>query len=489
MDNSALADANLAKLQTLLPTLSSDQLAAYKLAEKGNNIFITGSAGNGKSYLLECIRLNKSATKVIALTATTGKAAYNIGGYTIHSFAGIGKGEGTKEELLKRVKGNQKAVAHWINTEILVIDEISMMSYELLENTEYIAGQIRERSDEFFGGIQLIVCGDFFQLPPVTNDFKEMKHPKYAFKSKLWNQIFKPNHNIIELTLNYRQEGSRSFMRILNRIRYGILRDRDLNIFAQTSIGKIDVKGNLLPTPDGIEPTLLFCQNKGVDEYNEMRLSALPGAKTTFFSKDWSRDDAAAKKMEACTMPERIQLAVGAQVVLLANLNVAENLFNGSRGVVESIDIMLDPTLGIETPTPLVRFIGAKKAIPIYRYCTEGRETRVAKNAIAEVIWTRSAIPLRLAWAMTIHKSQGQTLDLVAIRIAQAFAPGQAYVALSRSRSLESLIVLDIHASKIMADPLVVEYYRSFSRCIVEEEEGEDEEDCDEDEEMEEVEA
>jgi ATP-dependent DNA helicase PIF1 len=487
MSNASLAASNKARLHALLPSLSSAQMAAFKLVESGRNVFLTGPAGTGKSYLLECIRLDKAASKAIALTATTGQAASRIGGTTIHSFAGLGKGDGTKEELLGRVRGNAKALQRWKDTDILVIDEISMMSCELFDKAEYIAGQIRGKSDVFFGGIQVIVCGDFFQLPPV-NDYKDRnKPPKYAFKSEVWKSMFVPNDNIIELTLNFRQEGNHELMRILNRIRYGIIRDRDLGVFAQTAIGKIDAKGNLLPTKDGIEPTLLFCQNKGVDEYNEMRLSALPGAKTTFFSKDWTVDDAAAKKMDAaCSLPDRIQLAVGAQVVLLANLNVSENLFNGSRGVVEAIEMRLDPTLGVETPTPMVRFIDAKEAIPIYRYTVEGRETRVAKGAVAEPIWTRAAVPLRLAWAMTIHKCQGQTLDLVAIRIAQAFAPGQAYVALSRSRSIASLIVLDIHPSKIMADPLVVDYYRSFSKAVVEEDDDDGEECGENDEEMEE---
>lgn len=434
-------------------SLNADQEAALALVKEGKNIFLTGPAGAGKSTLIQAIvTWAAQERKRVDVTALTGCAALLLGqkAKTLHSWAGIGLAKGTVESLVATVQKMAYAKRRWKSAKILVIDEISMMTPDLFEKLDALGKALRNNTQPW-GGIQLVLCGDFFQLPPVSKGWDAKG--RFAFDTPAWAAAqLQP-----VLLSKIERQTDAAFQTLLNEARIGTLSDTSIAILKSR-------KG--LPWKDlTIKPTLLFSRNADVDAINEANLAALGKplrvyeARTRVDKKDEEGIEyediptgellgTLVTKMDTdssyCT---RLELCEGCQVMLLYNKDIEGGLVNGSRGVV----------IGFrkEDGAPIVQFLRGE---PV---CIEAHEWK--NNDVPAL--KRLRIPLRVAYAVTIHKSQGATLDCALVDIGSStFECGQAYVALSRVRSLESLYIHNLDVSKIRADPHVVEFYESLSK-------------------------
>lgn len=385
--------------------------------------------GTGKSFLLKRI-ISELPPDVTTATASTGVAACHIGGITLHQFAGIGLGTATIERSYQMASRSSSATA-WRKTKYLIIDEISMVDGDYFDKIEAVARHLR-KNDKPFGGIQLILCGDFFQLPPVqSNDNKK----KFCFQSKAWETCVHFNY---ELKTVHRQK-DRKFVEILNSIRIGRVTDDIIQILKSTSSQKVEKSGVLA--------TRLCSHVKEANDINETQLYNLEGITKVYTAQD-SDESMSHILDQQLPVPGKLTLKIGAQVMLLKNINITNGLVNGARGVVIKFD----------DDIPVVKFLTGE----IY---TAKNEKWTIKNASGSIIY-RKQIPLKLAWAFSIHKSQGLTLDCVEMSLAKVFDAGQAYVALSRAQSLESLRVLDFSSQQVWANSSVLQFYQNFRKKI-----------------------
>lgn len=536
------------KVKIIVPVrLSKEQEDVLRLAEAGHNIFYTGSAGSGKSVLLrELIKIlkKKYGDDQVAVTASTGLAACNIGGVTVHSFAGVGLGNGEVTKLYRKVRRSRKHMKRWESVSALVIDEISMLDGELLDKMDFIAQKIRKNRKPF-GDIQLIFCGDFFQLPPVSKD--NNNPTKFAFESSLWKEGIDMT---ILLTKVFRQQGDTKFIEMLNKMRLG-------QIDAET---EREFKKLNRPLPqDEIIPAELYSTRSEVERANYSRLSRLPGKAHIFHAIDGGAledRELREKLLQNFLAPKELQLKIGAQVMMIKNIDAT--LVNGSLGkVIDFIDpetymfyetIIRNPDLPAESLTKLkdnpellketwaaycededndtpvrqktikdafckndpeesVAQLGesifdflkdqstddsetrenlerkrellrqvhesskAKRKLPLVRFKTSDLSTRTIlvepeswaiEDDNEKSLVSRVQLPLMLAWSLSIHKSQGQTLPKVKVDLRRVFEKGQAYVALSRAVSREGLQVLNFDKSRIKAHQKVVDFYSTL---------------------------
>ncbi|XP_076122874.1 ATP-dependent DNA helicase PIF1 [Alosa pseudoharengus] len=410
--------------------LSKEQLAVLNAVLSGKNVFFTGSAGTGKSFLLKRI-IGSLPPKSTYATASTGVAACHIGGTTLHNFAGIGSGSGSLESCLELAQ-RPGVVQNWLSCRHLIIDEISMVDAQFFDKLEAIARSIR-RSTEPFGGIQLIVCGDFFQLPPVG---KGKDKPQFCFQARSWKKCIQLNMELKEV----RRQTDQAFISLLQAVRVGRV---------TTEItSKLIMSANHNIERDGILATRLCTHKDDVELTNENKLQQLPGTLHQFEAVD--SNPKMLRTLDAQSqIGNLLQLKVGAQVMLTKNLDVQRGLVNGARGVV------LDFQPGNQG-LPRVHFLcGVTEVIR--------RERWVLKASGGQFI-SRLQLPLKLAWAISIHKSQGMTLDCVEISLARVFESGQAYVALSRARSLEGLRVLDFNPHVVKANQDVLAFYNKMRK-------------------------
>lgn len=434
---------------TNLDVLNEEQRRAYRLIQEGKSIFLTGPGGTGKSFLIKIIydTMPNVVGKHVAVTALTGCAALLIGRFakTLHSWAGIGLGRESASVLANFIRRSGKTLRRWLGTDILIIDEISMMTPELLEKLDEVAKLIR-RNNAPMGGLQIVFVGDFYQLPPVNKE-KEQE-TKFVFESPVWSQIVQET---VCLNQILRQEDP-VFHTILDEARRGNLSENSLAIL-RSRIGH--------PWQElKIRPTLLFTRRAEVDNVNERNLKALGTdrrcfkAETVFApidgTKGLTKDSPEVKRIvekmdkDGPYMGELL-LAAGAQVMLLTNMDFDAGLVNGSRGVVTGFEA---------NGTPLVQFMRGDP-IPVPATSWESPDM--------EGVF-RKQIPLKLAYAITIHKAQGATLDCALIDIGTStFECGQAYVALSRVKNLESLYVWDVEPTAFRAHPKVLNFYRHLS--------------------------
>ncbi|KAL1916748.1 uncharacterized protein VTP21DRAFT_5452 [Calcarisporiella thermophila] len=435
--------------------LSEEQEGVLKAVINGESVFFTGSAGTGKSVLLRAIVKNlkskyRNRPEAVAVTASTGMAACNIGGCTVHSFAGIGLGNGTIDQIISRVIKNRKSAERWRALEVLIIDEISMLSADLFDKLEGVARAVR-RSNKPFGGIQLVITGDFYQLPPISDNGKEVK---FTFEARTWKDCIQRTMHLQNI---FRQRDN-EFVKMLNDIREGRLSETTLRKFRELSRPLKHANGD-------IECAQLYARRDQVDKANSERLASLSGQLHIFQAED-SGD--VAKLESGCMAPKMLQLKLHAQVMLLKNLD--NTLVNGSLGIVvgfvgegeyrylagqlsESNRKNQDTSIqDVNKPYPIVKFANGREIMVL-------PEEWKLELPGGEVIAQRIQIPLLLAWSMSIHKSQGQTLDLVKVDLGGVFEKGQAYVALSRATSLDGLQVLNFNPQHVMAHPVVVKYY------------------------------
>ena len=417
-------------------SLTDEQRRAAERVLRGDSVFITGSAGTGKSHVLKyIIQTLQSAHAVgeVGITAPTGVAAVNVGGQTVHSFAGIGLGKGRRETLIQKVLRSKKAVERWCEVKVLIIDEVSMLDKDLFDTLDVVARRVRGVLDKPFGGIQLVAVGDFFQLPPVVGGADK----SFCFQAAAWKQMAldqEPNKIFLHQVVRQRDAG---FIDILNNVRVGRVTDETVRVLEQHLVTR-----KPLPT-DGIVPTRLYCHNRDVDQMNQDRLNALEGELVKFEARDYLRIEPEGGRATAMkymkdnvdkTVPEVISLKVGAQVMLLRNRaalsgSSSTTLVNGSRGIVVRF---IESSDGDGSRIPVVRFDNGQ-TVPVAPVET------LQGGPSGDGMLARSQLPLKLAWAVTVHKSQGSTLTRAILEIASAFDYGQAYVALSRVSSLDGL--------------------------------------------------
>ncbi len=429
-----------------MPLTEEQQYALDRLCE-GKNVFLTGPGGTGKSYFIEQVRRQLGSDgKKIGVTALTGCAAILLGhgSKTLHSWAGIGLGKGTVGEIIKGIRSNRRAAINWLTTNILIIDEISMMPADLFDKLNEVAKVIRKSSAPF-GGLQVLLVGDFYQLPPIADGPVEAK---FAFEGAAWSSVV---HETVVLNQIHRQ-AEETFRDMLGRVRVGAASEADVTLLRS----RLGLDWQSLE----IRPTLLFSRRAMVDKINAVNLGKLEGeimtwkAKTLFVGTAGSPKASTEELERAVTTFDRdgpydetLQLKLRSQVMLTVNLNLDHGLVNGSRGVIVGFD-----TRGAE-PLPVVLFKNGLKE-------TVGRHSWYLDD-FQQVV--RSQIPLRLAWAGTIHKAQGATLDCALVDIGRStFEYGQAYVALSRVKSLDSLYVYEFAEDAIRAHPRVKEFYAAI---------------------------
>jgi ATP-dependent DNA helicase PIF1 len=440
--------------------LSREQHIAFDKYIQGQNIFITGPGGCGKSELIR--HIYKHATnseKNIQVTALTGCAAIllNCNAKTIHSWSGIGIANKSDEYILKKVKSNKFAKKMWKTTDILIIDEISMLSLKIFDTLNTI-GKIIRGNNRPFGGIQLIFSGDFFQLPPV-GDKDNIDTARFCFESEEWSTVF-PSSSQINMSKIFRQTDN-TYADILNQIRKGEIKQKTCSIL-QTCVNR--------PIPDNLisEPTKLFPIRSTVDAINRTKLALLSGLETVYSVKcltDLEISDKNGRKRAAFSKEEiqyelqylsnnlmcdiDIKLKIGAQVMCIVNIQDDPDkpirLCNGSQGIVTGFCKM--------TNCPIVKFNNGIEEVMLRHVWTSEKIPGIGI----------SQVPIILAWALTIHKSQGSTLDMGEIDVGNnIFECGQTYVALSRVKSLEGLYLTSFNVNKIRINKKVKEFYEQL---------------------------
>lgn len=424
--------------------LNDEQRCVLDAVLQGRNVFFTGNAGTGKTFLLKQIvealqeKHGEAFNDLVAVTATTGIAATHIfGGITLNAALGVGAPNTYRDFRTMHRPQNRLRIRRW---RTLIIDECSMLSAEFFQEMEASLCEVRD-STLPAGGLQLVIAGDFFQLPPVTKSTTPgtpadaFLNFGYTFQAPAWRRC-RLQHVLLKHV--YRQQDA-EFLSLLNAVRDG-------GSAARHAVRRlVELCNRPIDTSGGIKPTQVFSRNKDVDDMNTQALAKLTGTKVAFGSKDdiviephlrapgseRALGDALLKLRRSeffrdCQASNSLRLCAGAQVMLLKNMDLNAGLVNGSRGVVVRFSA---------SGAPIVRFaVGAEVEVPAVKFSS-------AVAGMGECI--RVQVPLKLAWAITVHKSQGMTLDLVRISLRSIFAVGQAYVALSRARSLAGLEIID----------------------------------------------
>lgn len=404
------------------------QNEALDILKLGHNVFLTGPAGSGKTYVLnQYIAYLKNNKIPVGITASTGIAATHIGGTTIHSWSGIGiKDEITDKDLSDLVK-RQYLRRRFLQTKVLIIDEISMLHSHRLDMVDKVLKKIRGNSLPF-GGMQVVFCGDFFQLPPVA---KKDENADFVVKSTIWQNM--PLH-ICYLDEQYRQD-DRSFLRVLNAIRNSEVNEDTIESLSERL--QKDVEGFA-------KPTRLFTHNMDVDKINEEQLAKLSGEEHEYYMATRGNPRIIETLQNSCLAPQKLILKKGAHVMFVKN-NYEEKYVNGTLGEVIDFD---------SEDRPIVRTFDGDE-ITVKTMSWEVKEEEIELASIAQV-------PLRLAWAITIHKSQGMSLDAAEVDLSRSFLPGMGYVALSRVRNLKGLKLLGINNMALVVHPEVSELDREF---------------------------
>lgn len=378
----------------------------------GANVFLTGAPGAGKTYVLnEFVQRAQRAGKRVAVTASTGIAASHLGGTTIHSWSGLGILDMLTSDDLRKLGGSTKLLKRYNATDVLVIDEISMLHGARLDMVNELAKRLRD-SDAPFGGMQVILVGDLFQLPPVSRGTSEFD---FAHLSNAWAEL---QPQICYLTEQHRQADNDRLLQLLEAMR----RDDMVHEHAMVLSERTQEK----PSED-VVLTRLYSHNVDVEAINKRHLDALPGSSKFYEMHSKGGKSKIEQLSKGLLAPEVLELKLDAEVMFVAN-NFAEGFVNGSRGRV----------VGFDGNTPVVQLQNGREIFVEEHSWSLSEDGKVR----AEV----SQLPLRLAWAITIHKSQGMSLDAAEIDLSRAFTPGMGYVALSRVRSLSGLYLIGINA-------------------------------------------
>ena len=459
-----LEDIELEPIQ-INDELSKTQEKAFELFKKGKSLLILGPGGTGKSLLIKKMeeyindRPDLDSFINIHVCATTGVAAYNIGGMTINSFMGIGTGEKDVNYLISKIIRNKNLVDRLLKTDILVIDEISMMSASLFEKINQIFKHFK-KSRLFFGGVQVVLTGDLAQLCPVFNQNKFITHDnvqdtRLIVESELFKKTFKKNKNIILLKENFRQQNDLLFMNLLLRIRENKHTPEDIILLKNKCTQYLSEFKTF--KKKGITPIHLVSSNKKaqiINEYNLKQLSeptytSTVKYKTSFITSD-NKDTIELLKKELETQLNQkglteLQLKKNTRVMLIKNLDVQTGLINGAIGTVVDFTFAKNPIILFDN--------GIKQTIEKHDW-----ELEMNHNSV-----TATQFPLILAYAITLHKSQSLTLTNAILDLEDAFAAGMVYVGLSRLKSLDGLLLKSFNPSKIIINETIIDYLNSIS--------------------------
>jgi len=417
------------------------QTEALKILKSGVNVFLTGEPGSGKTYVINqyVAYLNSHKIKP-AVTASTGIAATHIGGMTIHSWSGIGIKNKLNSRELNSIATNDYVKKRVAGAKVLIIDEVSMLPPSTLQMIDMICREVK-KSSQPFGGLQLILVGDFFQLPPVVKrNFDEFSQEnlfdeepaRFAYDSPVWEES---EFTTCYITEQHRQDDS-ALVSILSKIRS--------NSFDDISLESIkERKTNPLEVPDSIPK--LYSHNMDVDAMNDRMLAKIPGEVQHFPMITKGHEALVSVMKKGCLSPDRLFLKIGASVMFTKN-NAKEGFANGTLGVVESFSE--------KTEMPIVKTRDGRKIEVAYAEWVVEEEGKIKGRL--------SQIPLRLAWAITVHKSQGISLDEAVIDLSRVFEFGQGYVAISRVKRLSGVYLLGWNEIAFQVDPEVLKQDKEF---------------------------
>ena len=416
---------------------NEDIIRVLYLIKQHKNIFITGHAGTGKSYILS--KLKEKIPKLV-ITSTTGIAAVNVKGQTLHSWSGVGICNTTIEKTVEKILSKSSLKNQIQKCKILAIDEISMLDIKTFEYVDAVLKRVRE-CNEPFGGIQVIFIGDFFQLPPVEKN----ENQKYCFESNIWKDL---DLYTILLTKNYRQN-EENLITALSNMRTNSLTQEDIRLLKTRECQENDNTQNVLH---------IFATNFEADNYNSIKFKKVNSKEYKLYAIDGVyrgeklvekpsniREENILKRIDVvCSAEKSISLKIGVRVMLLINLDFEKGLINGSCGEVKDIN----------EDYILVNF-------------DNGQTAKITKHDFEfynneKLIALRRQFPLRLAYGITIHKSQGMSLDKLVVDCSRIFEKGQAYVALSRIKTLDGLYLYNFSPAKVMVDDTVVYFYKNL---------------------------
>ena len=402
------------------------QAQALEILKTGKNVFVTGPAGSGKTHLINTyIKYLREHEIDIGITASTGIAATHMGGMTIHSWAGIGIAASMTKSDLEALAEKSYLSKRFARVKVLIIDEVSMLHHFRFDLVNKVVRAMKGNSKPF-GGVQIVLCGDFFQLPPVSRQGEPAT--QFIYTSDSWKES---NFTICYLSEQFRQKDD-TVLSILNEIRRGDVSEGSRDLLQSRFNKKTELE---------VEPTRLFTHNADVDTLNSKELAKLKSdEETDYYMDSFGRDILAATLKKSCLAPEVLRLKVGARVMCVKN-NFEEGYVNGTLGIVISCKENQDPIIR----TALGKTIRLEKAS--WKIEEDGKVKAEIKQ-----------YPLRLAWAITVHKSQGMSLDAIEVDLSKAFEPGMGYVALSRVRTLEGLSILGMNEAALGVHNEVLEF-------------------------------
>lgn len=418
------------------------QREALEILKTGRNVFLTGAAGSGKTHTLrDYIKYLRELNAEVAVTASTGIAATHMGGVTIHSWSGLGIKDSLRPHELDEIVDKPHIRSRVKGASVLIIDEISMLDDTRLNLLDMVLKRVRG-STEPFGGLQVIFCGDFFQLPPVQRRPSEAEEismelfegtrknkSKFAFHSPVWRDL---NLKVCYLEEQHRQDDDK-YLQVLNSIRDNSVTEEIIEILNERLDAKI---GQFVPTR-------LYSHNIDVDKENEEELKKLSGELYKYEMESRGAKNLVEALKKSCLAPEVLKLKKGAKVMFVKN-NFEEGFVNGTLGVVERLD---KDSIHVRT------LKGDLIDVPLESWRIE--EDSSVKAEIAQ-------FPLRLAWAITVHKSQGMSLDSALIDLSDSFEKGMGYVALSRVRTLSGLSLRGFNDMALRISEEVLEFDKNL---------------------------
>lgn len=405
------------------------QREALEILKLGHNIYLTGSAGSGKTYLLnQYIRHLKDLSVSIGVTASTGIAASHIDGITIHSWSGLGIRDNVTAKDLADIVKKGRVKKRLQKAKVLIIDEISMLDACRFDAIDTICRRLRGNALPF-GGLQVIICGDFFQLPPVRIGEKEIE---FVMASQAWHDL---DLKVCYLTEQFRHN-DKKFIKVLNDIRTGEVTQSTRQLLEDR---------RLQPLGKNVVATKLYTHNANVDVINEAHLNKIRALHKKYTMEISGRSALAKELQKFCLARGELILKVGAAVMFIRN-NFEAGYTNGTLGEVVAFDDSNDYPI-VRTKTGQLIF-----AKP---------ETWVVEEN-GEVLASIKQVPLRLAWAITVHKSQGMSLDAAEIDLSKSFELGMGYVALSRVKALSGIKLLGINEMAYQVNPQIIEFDRTL---------------------------
>ncbi|HEV7702120.1 MAG TPA: PIF1 family DEAD/DEAH box helicase [Candidatus Paceibacterota bacterium] len=435
------------------------QSEALNILKTGANIFLTGEPGSGKTYTINTyVSYLRTYGVEPAITASTGIAATHIGGMTIHSWSGIGIKNRLDKYDLDKIASSEYISKRVRRTKVLIIDEVSMLSAGTLDMVDMVCREIKQ-SDEAFGGIQIVLVGDFFQLPPIIKkDFKENTAKRqnsllddenvstdsgtFAYEGSAWQRA----HLVVCYLGEQHRQDDKEFLSVLSAIRANNVTDEHLNYINKRQMDYDDMSEEEMNTI-----TKLFSHNLDVDRVNYGELSKIEEEAKIFEMMTSGNDRIVETLKKGCLSPESLELKIGAVVMCTKN-NQKERFANGTLGTVTGFEEF--------SGTPIIK-TRSGRSITIHPMDWVVEENGKIRAQITQV-------PLRLAWAITVHKSQGMSMDAAVMDLSQVFEFGQGYVALSRVRRLSGLYLLGINEHAFKVSPQVLEQDIMFKKTSAE---------------------